>query len=298
MNSAVTATGLGRSYGHFWALRDCTLDLPTGSVTAVVGPNGAGKTTLLNMLVGLLPPSEGDLTVCGELPANSAAFLAKVGFVGQDCPLYKEFSVLDLLRLGHHLNPRWDDAIARERLAAGRVPLDRKAGRLSGGQKAQVALALAIAKRPDLLVLDEPLASLDPIARREFLKLLMVTAADTGVTVVLSSHLISELARVCDHLIVIAEGRLRLAGEIDEVLEQHRWVVGSPTEAERLPDAVEVVSRSDHDRHSRLLVRTSGPLFNPALTATSADLDDVVMAYLETPSEPSAHLTNSIGGQS
>src|SRR5947209_15311598 len=168
MNAAVRATGLGRSYGHFWAMRDCTLDLPNGSVTAVVGPNGAGKTTLLNMLVGLLPPSEGDLQVCGERPANTAEFLAKVGFVAQDCPLYKEFSVADLLRFGRHLNPRWDDAIARDRLAAARVPLDRKAGRLSGGQKAQVALALAIAKRPDLLVLDEPLASLDPIARREF----------------------------------------------------------------------------------------------------------------------------------
>ena len=216
MSAAVEAIGAGRRYGQFWALRECTLALPAGSVTAVVGPNGAGKTTLLNMLVGLLPASEGHLRVAGEQPSSKPDFLAHVGFLAQDCPLYKEFSVSDLLRFGRSMNASWDDALARERLEAAEVPLRRRAGQLSGGQRAQVALALAVAKRPLVLLLDEPLAALDPLARREFLKTLMDSAAATGITVVLSSHLIGELARVCDHLVVIRDGQVRLCGELDD----------------------------------------------------------------------------------
>ncbi len=282
MSMAVEALGVGRRYRRFWALRDCTVRLPAGSVTAVVGPNGAGKTTLLNMLVGLLPPSEGEVRVLDRQPGNDPEFLATIGFVAQDCPLYRDFTATDLLRLGRELNPRWDDAIARDRLAGAGVPLNRRAGKLSGGQRAQVALALAVAKRPDLLVLDEPLASLDPLARREFLQTLMATAASTGVTVVLSSHLIGELARVCDQLVVIAEGHLRLAGELDQMLEEHRWVGGPPDDVARLPRGVKVIAESHHERHSRVLARVDGPLLNPALTVSPVDLEDLVLAYLET----------------
>jgi ABC-2 type transport system ATP-binding protein len=278
---AVEANGVGRRFGKFWALRECTLQLPAGSITAVVGPNGAGKTTLLNLLVGLLPPSEGDVRVLARTPSNDPRFLATIGFVAQDCPLYKEFSAADLLRLGRELNPRWDEAIARERLAGAGVPLDRRAGKLSGGQRAQVALALAVAKRPDLLVLDEPLASLDPLARREFLQSLMATASSTGATVVLSSHLIGELARVCDHLIVIAAGQVRLAGDLDQILDEHRWVSGSPSDTDRLPQGVDVIAETRHERHTRLLAHVEGPLLNPALTVESVGLEDLVLAYLE-----------------
>jgi ABC-2 type transport system ATP-binding protein len=280
--TAIHARGIGRRYGRFWALRDCTLRLPAGSITAVVGPNGAGKTTLLNMLVGLVPPSEGELRVLDRRPGGDPEFLATIGFVAQDCPLYKDFSAADLLRLGRHLNPRWDETIARERLAGAGVPLTRRAGRLSGGQRAQVALALAVAKRPDLLVLDEPLASLDPLARREFLQTLMATASATGVTVVMSSHLIGELARVCDQLVVIAGGHVVLAGELDRLLEEHRWVTGSPGDTARLPQGVRVVAESRHERHTRLLARIDGPLLNPALTVGAVDLEDLVLAYLDT----------------
>jgi ABC-2 type transport system ATP-binding protein len=280
---AIQTVGVGHRYGSFWALRDCTLSLPAGSITAVVGPNGAGKTTLLNMLVGLLPASEGELRAVGMRPSSRPEFLARVGFLAQECPLYKEYSVADLLRFGRAMNVNWDDAHARGRLAAANVPLDRRAGKLSGGQRAQVALALATAKRPQLLLLDEPLAALDPLARRDFLKTLMDSAADTGMTVVMSSHLVGELARVCDHLVVIRDGRLRLAGELDQLMAEHRWVAGSPDQTARMPSGVQVLSESRHERHNRLLVRTAQPLLNPELTIGPVDVEELVLAYLESP---------------
>ncbi len=281
MTAAVDVTGAGRRYGHFWALRDCTLTLPAGSITAVVGPNGAGKSTLLNMLVGLLRPSAGQLLVDGDEPTGTAAFLSRVGYLAQDSPLYRDYRVEDMLRFGRAMNPAWDDALARERLAAAEVPLRRRAGKLSGGQRAQVALALALAKRPRVLILDEPLAALDPLARRDFLRSLLDSAAATHLTVLLSSHLIGELARVCDHLVVIRNGRLRLAGELDELLAEHHWVAGSHDDTAHLPNAVQVLSRSSHERHARLLVRSADPLYNPALVVTPVDVEDLVMAYLE-----------------
>ncbi len=281
--NGVTTVGAGRRYGGFWALRDCTMTLPAGSVTAVVGPNGAGKTTLLNLLVGLLAPSEGQLSVDGVTPSSSPAFLARVGFLAQDCPLYRQFSVEDMLRFGRAMNPSWDDALARERIEAAEVPLARKAGKLSGGQRAQVALALAIAKRPRVLFLDEPLAALDPLARRSFLRSLLDSATATGMTVVLSSHLIAELARVCDHLVVIRDGQLRLAGDIDELLGEHHRVSGTPESTSQLPAATEVLSRACHERHATLLVRTRAPLLDPALTTSPVNLEELVLAYLERP---------------
>jgi ABC-2 type transport system ATP-binding protein len=296
VSEAVQATGVGRRYGQFWALRDCTLSLPAGSVSAVVGPNGAGKTTLLNLLMGLLPISEGLLRVIGEVPSTKPAFLSQVGFLAQDCPLYGDYTVADLLHFGRSMNPRWDEGLARDRLAAAEVPLDRRARKLSGGQRAQVALALAIAKRPQLLLLDEPLAALDPLARRDFLKALIGTAATTGMTVVLSSHLVGELARVCDHLVVIRVGRLRLAGELDELLGEHHWVAGAHDQIERMPAGVEVISATRHERHSQLLVRTTLPLLNPVLTVSPVDVEDLVLAYLDAPDPVRGDAPAVIGG--
>lgn len=281
---AIETVGAGHRYGHqLWGLRGCTLSLPTGSITAVVGANGAGKTTLLNMLVGLLPASAGRLRVVGEEPSSKPAFLARIGFLAQDCPLYKEFSVADMLHFGRAMNPSWDDDMARARLASADVPLDRRAGKLSGGQRAQVALALAVAKRPQVLLLDEPLAALDPLARREFLKNLLDSAVASNITVMLSSHLLGDLARVCDHLIVISEGEIRLTGELDQLLAEHHWVSGAPEQTSRLPGGVEVLAEYRHERHNRLLVRIDQPLLNPALTMEPVDLEDLVLAYLERP---------------
>lgn len=289
MTAGIETSGVGRRYGEFWALRDATLSLSTGSITALVGPNGAGKTTLLNLLVGLLPASEGELRVAGLEPGSRAEFLGLVGFVAQDCPLYREFSVEDLLRFGRAMNPTWDDGLARSRLATAEVPLARRAGKLSGGQRAQVALALAVAKRPKVLLLDEPLAALDPLARRHFLQTLIESVSSTEITVVMSSHLIGELARVCDHLVVIRDGRLCLAGELDQLRGEHRWVAGPAAQTTRLPEGAQVVSQSRHERHSRLLVRTTGPLLNPELTVDPVDLEDLVLAYLERPTMQPVH---------
>jgi ABC-2 type transport system ATP-binding protein len=219
--------------------------------------------------------------------------LARVGFVAQDAPLYRDFTAADHLRMGRHLNRTWHEDAARDRLIAADVPLDRRASTLSGGQRAQLALALAVGKGPELLLLDEPLASLDPLARREFLQSLMATAA-SGTTVMLSSHLIGELARVCDFLIVITGGRLRLAGDLDELLAQHRWVVASNDDATHLPSAVGVVAVYRQDRNTRLLVRTTDPLLNPAFITKPVDLEDLVLAYLETKNDVVAVLTSSV----
>ena len=226
MSDVMDACGLGKRYGRTWALRDCTLTIPEGRVTGLVGPNGAGKTTLLGLAAGLLAPTCGTISVLGQRPAAGSAQLAQVGFVAQDTPVYARMTVSDHLRLGAWLNPGWDDDLARQRI--GQVGLDPKqrAGSLSGGQRVQLALTLAIAKRPGLLILDEPVASLDPLARREFLRLLMEAVAEHGLSVVLSSHLVSDLERVCDHLIVLVASRVRVAGEVSELLASHRRLSG------------------------------------------------------------------------
>src|SRR5215475_2257350 len=206
---------LGKRYRHRQALTDCTLSIPAGHVVGLVGPNGAGKTTLLNLATGLLAPTTGTIEVLGRTPAASPAQLAKVGFVAQDTPTYAGLSIADHLKLGAHMNPGWDKTVAEDRI--GRLGLDpaKRAGKLSGGQRAQLALTLAIAKRPEALILDEPVASLDPLARREFLQSLMEHTADQQVSVVLSSHLVADLERVCDYLIVLVASRVRVAGEVD-----------------------------------------------------------------------------------
>ena len=216
---ALAARALGKRYGRTWALRDCTLELPEGRIAALVGPNGAGKTTLLNMSVGLTPPTAGAVEVFGRaVPVGGGEVLADVGFVAQDHPMYAGFTVAEMLRLGRALNRRWDEELARARLGALGIPLGRRVGRLSGGQQAQVSLALVLAKRPRLLILDEPLSSLDPLARRDFADGLVAAARAGGLTVLLSSHVLSELEALCDYLVVIRDGLVRVAGGVDELL--------------------------------------------------------------------------------
>jgi ABC-2 type transport system ATP-binding protein len=165
--NVIEAARLGRRYRTTWALRDCTLAIPAGRVAALAGPNGAGKTMLMHMAVGLVAPTEGRVTVLGGRPAGSREALARVAFVAQDVPLYRHLPVQDMMRLARVLNAgRWDEARAARRLAAMDIPLRRKVGKLSGGQQAQVALTIALARRPELLVLDEPLAPLDPLANQ------------------------------------------------------------------------------------------------------------------------------------
>jgi len=286
MTAAVQARGLGKRYRRIQALTDCTLDIPAGRVAGLVGPNGAGKTTLLHLATGMLTPTSGTIEVLGGRPGGSPAQLARVGFVAQDTPTYAALSVADHLRMGERMNPRWDAGLARDRI--GRLGLDpaRKAGKLSGGQRAQLALTLAVAKRPELLLLDEPIASLDPLARREFLQNLMEFTADQQVSVVLSSHLVADLERVCDYLIVLVASRVRVAGEVDRLLAEHRLVTGPRRDPGALPGDWEVVSASHTDRQSTLLIRTDAPVHDPAWTVSQVSLEDVVLAYMSQAAGP------------
>jgi ABC-2 type transport system ATP-binding protein len=228
MSRAIETHELAKRYRRVRALTECTVTVPEGRVCALVGPNGAGKTTLLRMLAGMVSPTGGTVSVLGGAPRQDPAFLAEIGFLAQEIPLYRRFTAEDHIRTGAHLNPRWDDAVVRTRLAELRIPLGQRVGTLSGGQRAQVALALTLAKRPRLLLLDEPVAALDPLARRNFLATLTsaVSEAGGGLTVMLSSHLVTDLERVCDHIILLAGSRVQLCGDIDTLLAEHKVLVG------------------------------------------------------------------------
>jgi ABC-2 type transport system ATP-binding protein len=280
VTAVLRAHGLGKRYRRRWALSDCTLEVPAGRVVGLVGPNGAGKTTLLNLAVGLLTPTSGTIEVLGGCPAAGPAQLARVGYVAQDTPTYAALSIEDHLRLGARLNPGWDDAVARSRIERLGLDLAQRAGKLSGGQRAQLALTLGVAKRPELLILDEPVASLDPLARREFLQDLMEAVAEHELSVVLSSHLVSDLERVCDHLIVLVASRVQLAGDLDTLLATHHRLTGARRDPASLPADQHVISASHTDRQTTLLVRTDGPIHDPAWTVGQLGLEDLVLAYM------------------
>jgi ABC-2 type transport system ATP-binding protein len=280
----VEACGLGKRYGSTWALRDCSLAIPAGQVAALVGPNGAGKTTLLNLAVGLAAPSAGVVTVLGGMPAGSPAALDGIAFVAQDTPMYKNLSAADMLHLTRNLNRRFDQQYAQARLADLGIPLKRKAGRLSGGQQAQLALTLALARRPRLLLLDEPVAMLDPIARHDFMATVLTAMADDGVSVLLSSHVLAELERVADYLILMSGGRVQVAGEIDDLLASHRMLTGPAAEARRYAGQP-VVHLSRGEAQAHLLVRaTAEDPVPPGWETHPVGLEELALAYLREPS--------------
>ena len=247
MTAALETIGLGRRYRSNWGLRDCSLQVREGSITGLVGPNGAGKSTLLRLAAGLSRPSAGiraDLRRGGRperhrpsgphrLPRPAAARCTGAS------------SVEEMLTFGRRLNDSWDDAAARGWLDEFEIPLDRKVAKLSLGQQAQVALAVCMGKRPDLLLLDEPVAALDPLARRKLLQNLLGTVAERGTTVFLSSHIVSELAPVCDELIVLSAARVQTSGTIEGLLADHRLLIGPRLDAD--PAEAEVISSSPHD---------------------------------------------------
>ena len=278
--NVVEASGLGKRYGSTWALSDCSLAIPAGQVAALVGPNGAGKSTLLNLAVGLAAPSAGTVTVLDGMPAGSPEALDGVAFVAQDTPLYRNFSVADMLHLTRNLNRYFDLAYARDRLAELGIPLNRKAGKLSGGQQAQLALTLALARRPRLLVLDEPVAMLDPIARHDFMATVLTAMADDGVSVLLSSHVLAELERVADYLILLAQGRVQVAGEVDELLASHRMLTGPAAEAGQHAGR-KVVHLRRGEVQAHLLVRaTAEDPVPPGWEAHPVGLEELALAYL------------------
>ncbi len=282
MTSALVATKLTKRYGKTLALDNCSLAVPDGRIVALVGPNGAGKTTLLHLAVGLLQPTDGTISVLNRSPSDGA--METVGFVAQDAPLYRDFTATELLKMGSKLNARWDDDIATTRLRALNVPLDRAVGKLSGGQRAQVALSMALAKRPRMLLLDEPLASLDPLARREFLQTLMDAAATDPMTIILSSHLLTDLERVCDYLIVLQGGRVQVLGEIDDLVDTHKVLVGPARKSPKIAGVDAIVHASKKGRQGTLLVRTNGRrIHDPDWKVHDVALEEILLAYLADP---------------
>ncbi len=282
MTAALETHRLGRRYGRRWALQECTLELPAHRVTGLVGPNGAGKTTLLHMAVGLLRPTSGSVTVLGQQP-GSPGVLPRVGFVAQDKPLYPGFTVAETLRMGSWLNPGWDRELAGRRLSRLDILARHRVGKLSGGQRAQVALALALGKRPDLLMLDEPVSSLDPLARREFFGTLMEDVAEAGRTVILSSHLIADLERTCDHLVLLSASRVQLSGDIENLRATHLMLSGPRDRVDAVKAAHTVVQADYAQRQASLMIRAHGPVHDPAWTVRSATLEELVLAYMSTP---------------
>ena len=280
MTPAIYADGVGKRFGRKWALRDCTLSIPEGKVVGLVGPNGAGKSTLLHLAVGLLFPSAGQIAVLGGSPTDGRRQLAKVGFVAQDAPVYASLSVAQHLRMGAYLNATWDYQVAQSRVELLDLNPRQRAGSLSGGQRSQLALTLAVAKRPELLVLDEPVASLDPLARREFLQSLMEVVAQGAISVVLSSHLIADLERVCDYLVILAAARVQLAGEVTDLLATHFRLSGPRRDPGTLPSGQVVVEESHTDKQTTLLVRSEEPILDPSWNVKPVSLDDLVLAYL------------------
>jgi ABC-2 type transport system ATP-binding protein len=278
--AVIQTRGLSKQYRRVTALSDCSVSVPEGRISALIGPNGAGKTTLLRLLAGLARPTAGEALVLGAMPRQDPAFLADIGFLAQDFPLYRRMSAEDHISIGARLNPRWDAASARQRLGGLRIRLDQPVGTLSGGQRAQVALALTLAKQPRLLLLDEPVAALDPLARRNFLGTLAEAVAGGGLTVVMSSHLVVDLERVCDHIIQLCESRVQLCGDIDELLASHTMLVGPSKDTGAIERAHAVVQATRTPRQTRLLVRLSGPVADPAFEASDVSFEELVLGYM------------------
>ncbi|WP_433473906.1 ABC transporter ATP-binding protein [Spirillospora sp. CA-142024] len=284
------AEGLTKRYGRRVALSAVDLTVPSGRVIGLVGPNGAGKSTLLHLACGLLQPTSGSLRVLGSRPAESAAHLARVGFVAQDTPVYASFSVADHLRLGARLNPSWDRGLAERRIAQVGLNPAQKAGRLSGGQRAQLALTIAAAKRPELLIFDEPAAALDPLARQGFLANLMEFVAELGASAVLSSHLLGDIERVCDYLIVLCDSRIQVAGEVRDLLAGHRRLVAPRGGLDRLPAGVEVIRMEHDDRYSSAVARTGVPPSSLPCTVEPVTLEELVLGYMSRADAPATRL--------
>jgi len=284
--NVIETHGLTKRYGATRALRDCTLAVPAGYLAALVGANGAGKTTLLNMLAGLITPTDGTATVLGDQAPGSPAALNGIAFVAQDAPVYKNLSVADMLHLTRNLNWSFDLRQARARLADLGIPLKKKAGQLSGGQQSQLALTLALARRPRLLILDEPLSGLDPLARRDFITTVLTAMADDGLSVLLSSHSLPELDRVADYLIVLSRSRLQVAGELDDLIARHRVLTGPAAEADSRARQWRVIQDQRAEAQAHLLVEISGPSEGPVPPGWEShpvSSEELMLAYLRAP---------------
>jgi ABC-2 type transport system ATP-binding protein len=297
MTPAIETRGLTKRYRRVTALSECSITVPAGRISALVGPNGAGKTTLLRLLSGLASPSSGEAGILGGVPRQAPAFLAEIGFLAQEIPLYRRMTAEDHIGIGAHMNPRWDGESVRDRLRGLNIPPDAAVGTLSGGQRAQVALALTLAKLPKVLLLDEPVAALDPLARRHFLGTLAEAVAEGGLTVVLSSHLVADIERVCDHLILLSASRVQLCGDIDALLAEHRVLVGPRKDTTAIERNHAVVQTERTPRQTTMLVRLNGPVADPEWEVEDVSLEDMVLGYMGADAAPAIAELTGVGGE-
>jgi ABC-2 type transport system ATP-binding protein len=279
---AVETVGLGKRYRGNWALRDCRLTIPAGKIVALIGPNGAGKSTLLNILAGLTAPTEGSATILDGIPAGSQRARELVSFVAQDLPVYTDLKVRDHLRVARDLNLHWDDERAAERLTSLGIPLDRKAGKLSGGQQAQLALTLALARRPRVLLLDEPMARLDPVARHDFLGFLVTVAYEERISVLFSSHVLPELEKIASYLVLLSRGAVQVTGPADDLVDAHRLLTGPAAEADELAAELNAIRVQAGSRQAHLLARYAGDPPS-GWDAREVTMEELVLAYLREP---------------
>ena len=290
--AVIQTRGLVKRFRRVTALNDCDVTVPEGRICALIGPNGAGKTTLLRLLTGLARPTAGEMSVLGGTPRQDPAFLAEIGFLAQDIPLYRRFTAEEHIAVGAHLNRRWDAASVRDRLRSLNIPMDRAAGLLSGGQRAQLALSLTLGKKPRLLLLDEPVAALDPLARRHFLATMADAVAEDGVTVMLSSHLLADMERVVDYLILLSAAHVQLCGDIDTLLAEHRVLVGPRKDPAAIARTHTIVQAIHTERQTTLLIRGHAPVVDPAWESSEAGLEEMVLAYMGQDAAPAiSHLT-------
>jgi ABC-2 type transport system ATP-binding protein len=278
MSAPLQATALGKHFRRGWALRDCTLTIPEGAIVGLAGPNGAGKSTLLGLAVGLLDPTEGEIAVLGCDPRHDPKVLPSIGYVPQDAPLYRSFTVAETLEFARITNERWDGVLARELIE--RIRSGARVGTLTAGERSRLALAIALGKRPRLLLLDEPFARLDPLASRAFLQTLMDGVSETESTVVIASHVIADIERVCDHIVLLSHGAVRLEGNVDELLGSHRLLTGARRPLGAIHGVQEVVRERHSGRQLTLLVRTRGPVLDPTWAVDEIRLGELLLSYM------------------
>ena len=296
MTTVIQTRGLVKQFRRVTALSDCDVTVPEGCICALIGPNGAGKTTLLRLLSGLARPTAGQMSVLGGAPRQDPAWLAEIGFLAQEIPLYRRFTADEHISIGAHLNRRrWDAALVRDRLKSLNIPLDRAAGSLSGGQRAQLALTLTLAKKPRLVLLDEPVAALDPLARRHFLATMADAVAEGGLTVVLSSHLVADMERVVDYLILLSASHVQLSGDIDALLAEHRVLVGPRKDTAAIARTHTIVQAVHTARQTTLLVRGNAPVIDPAWESSDVGLEEMVLAYMGQDTAPAISRLTPVG---
>jgi ABC-2 type transport system ATP-binding protein len=286
MSVVLEASHLTKRYGRTEALRGCDLSLEGGKVTGLVGPNGAGKTTLLKIAIGLHRPTSGEIRVLGLDPScDTVALLSRVGFVAQDRPLHQGFTVGETLEIGRRLNPKWDHPYALARVKHFALPLDRRIQSLSTGQRAQVALTLALGKRPDVLLLDEPVANLDPVARLELIEELMGVVAEDGPSVILSSNVLADVERVCEHVVILVDGRVRISGDAEQLVRSHVLVSGPRRSGRNAVDDGEVIEVRHAERQTTRLLRGHAAPSDDGTEVRPATLEEIVLGYLRSDRE-------------